>query len=97
MGRRDKLGVLGYSPVYKIGNQQGLIIYHREPYSGFYNNLYGKIIFKKTGYMYRYICMCVCIYIYTHIYITKSLCCTHKTILQKILKIKAETKKPQDL
>ena len=44
---RDKLGVWDsqiHSPIYKIDNQQGPAVYHRELYSIFCNNLYGKRI-----------------------------------------------------
>ena len=39
----------------KIDNQQRPTVYHRELYSLFCNNLYGKWIWKKNGYMYNWI------------------------------------------
>ena len=39
----------------KIDNQQRPTIYHRELYLLFCNNLYGKWMWKKNGYMYNWI------------------------------------------
>ena len=49
---------------FKIDNQQGPIVKHRELFSIFYNNLDGKIILKRID-------ICICI--------TELLCCTPET------------------
>ena len=50
--------------MYKINNQQGPTVQHRELYSMFCNNLHGKRIYKIRN-------MCICI--------IKSRCCTPET------------------
>ena len=57
MGGSDKLGDWDWhthTTIYKLDNQQGPTVEHRELYSIFCNNLYGKSIFKNSGYMYMY-------------------------------------------
>ena len=62
-----KKNIYIYITIHKIDNKQESTIEHRELYSIFYNNLWGKRLWKATC-IYLYLYMCVCI--------TELLCCT---------------------